>query len=156
MGPRGGRPHGRVRPPPPGPGGGRPPLGPRAAITGTAASIDAEAAADSVDEILAITLPWGVRADKPLAGTVHLHCTDVDGEWFIAADGQVDRTHAKGDVAIRGTASDLLLGLYTRVPLEELDVIGDAALARELLDRINAESMPSSGMDDVSTMLELP
>ena len=109
------------------------------AVRGEAAPVEASAAADAVDEILAITLPWGVRADKPLSGTVHLHCTDVDGEWFIAADGQVERTHAKGDVAIRGTASDLLLGLYTRVPLAALDVIGDADLARELLARINTE-----------------
>ena len=109
------------------------------AVGGAAAPVDAEPAADAVDEMLAITLPWGVHADKPLPGTVHLHCTDVDGEWFIANDGQVERTHAKGDVAIRGGASDLLLGLYGRIPLERLEVIGDATLARELLDRINTE-----------------
>ena len=109
------------------------------AVTGTAAPVDAETAADSIDEILAITLPWGVRKDKPLGGTVHLHCTDVDGEWFVAADGAVERTHAKGDVALRGTASDLLLGLYARIPLDTLDVIGDTALAEELLDRLNTE-----------------
>lgn len=109
------------------------------ALTGAGAPIEAEAAADSVDEMLAVTLPWGVRADKPLAGTVHLHCTDTEGEWFIAADGQVERTHAKGDVAVRGTASDLLLGLYARMPLAELDVIGDAALAQELLERIGTD-----------------
>lgn len=110
------------------------------ASTGGAAPIEAESAADSVDEILAITLPWGVRPDKPLPGTVHLHCTDdVVGEWFIAEDGQVERTHAKGDVAVRGSASDLLLGLYTRIPLGDLEVIGDAGVARELLDRINTE-----------------
>ena len=109
------------------------------AVTGTAAPVDAGTAADAVDEILAITLPWGVRGHKPLRGTVHLHCTDVEGEWFVAVDGAVERTHAKGDVAIRGTASDLLLGLYARIPLDELDVIGDAALAGELLDRLNTE-----------------
>ena len=107
------------------------------ALGGAASPIEADAAADAVDEILAITLPWGVNPDKPLRGTVHLHCTDVDGEWFIADDGQVERTHAKGDVAIRGSASDLLLGLYTRVPLTDLDVIGDADLAQELLDRLD-------------------
>lgn len=109
------------------------------ASTGAPAAIDAEAAADAVDEILAVTLPWGVRADKPLPGTVHLHCTDVDGEWFITAAGAVERAHAKGDVAVRGSASDLLLGLYGRIPLGDLDVIGDAPLARELLDRLNTE-----------------
>ena len=109
------------------------------AVTGVGAPIDADAAADSIDEILGVTLPWGVGPDKPLPGTVHLHCTDVDGEWFIAADGRVERAHAKGDAAVRGTASDLLLGLYTRIPFDELEVIGDAAVAQELLDRINTE-----------------
>ena len=41
------------------------------------------------------------------------------------------REHAKGDVAARGTASDLLLFLWGRVPATALEVFGDA----ELLDR---------------------
>ena len=91
--------------------------------------------------MLAITLPWGVRADKPLAGTVHLHGTDTEsgGEWFIHADGRVEAVHAKGDVAVRGPASDLLLVLYARLPLDTVEVIGDRALAVELLERINTE-----------------
>lgn len=109
------------------------------ATTGTASPIDAEAAADSIDEILAITLPWSVRDDEPLAGSVHLHCTDIEGEWLIEPDGRVSRGHLKGDVAIRGSASDLLLGLYRRVPLAGLEVIGDALLAQELLARLDTE-----------------
>jgi hypothetical protein len=109
------------------------------AATGSAEPIDAEAAADSIDETLTINLPWGVRPDKPLPGTVHLHCTDGAGEWFIQKDGAVERVHAKGDVAIRATASDLLLGLYDRVPFDGLDVVGDVALAREFLARINTD-----------------
>jgi uncharacterized protein (TIGR03083 family) len=101
--------------------------------------IDADVASDSVDEVLAITLPWGVGPDKPLPGTVHLHCTDTDGEWFVHADGRVERIHAKGDVAVRGTASDLLLALYTRIPLDRLDVIGDAPLAHRLVEVVNTE-----------------
>ena len=103
--------------------------------------IAADAAADSVDEVLAITLPWGVAPDKPLAGTIHLHATDVDtaGEWFVHRDGRVEAVHAKGDVAVRGAASDLLLALYRRIPLDEVEVIGDRALADELLERINTE-----------------
>ena len=106
---------------------------------GGAAPIEPDVAADSIDEVLAITLPWTVRADKPLSGTAHLHCTDIEGEWFLHPDGRVERTHAKGDVALRGSASDLLLVLYTRKPLDAVDVIGDAAVAVELLARINTE-----------------
>ena len=65
----------------------------------------------------------------PLPGTVHLHCTDVDGEWFVHPDGRVEPIHAKGDVALRGAASDLLLALYSRVALDDIDVIGDRAVA---------------------------
>ncbi len=51
--------------------------------------------------------------------TIHLHCTDGEGEWLITRAGDdvvVTREHAKGDVAARGTASDLLLFLWGRVP----------------------------------------
>lgn len=108
------------------------------AATDQAQPIDADAAADAVDEILAITLPWGVDPERPLSGTVHLHCTDIDGEWIVHADGRVESRHEKADVAIRGTASDLLLGLYSRIPFDDLELLGDPPLAGEFLGRINA------------------
>lgn len=109
------------------------------AASGRPHAIEPDVASDAVDEILAITLPWGVRPDKPLSGSVHIHCTDAEGEWLIHPDGRVDPLHAKGDVAVRGTASDLLLALYARVPVGDLEVIGDADLARELVARINTD-----------------
>jgi uncharacterized protein (TIGR03083 family) len=109
------------------------------AAGGPAQPIEPDIASDSIDEVLTITLPWDARPDKPLPGTVHLHCTDTVGEWFVNADGAVERVHAKGDVAIRGAASDLLLALYGRVPIADLDVVGDRALAQELVARINTE-----------------
>lgn len=109
------------------------------AATGAPGPIAPDAATDSVDELLGITLPWCVRADKPLPGSVHLHCTDVEGEWLIHADGRVDRGHAKGDVALRGTASDLLLALFKRVPLDRLDVVGDATVGSALVEALNTE-----------------
>ena len=102
-------------------------------------AIASDAASDSIDEFLHVSLPWSVRPDKPLPGTVHLHCTDTTGEWFIHQDGRVEPIHAKGDVAIRGSASDLLLGLYERVPIDALELIGDTALARQLIERVNTE-----------------
>jgi uncharacterized protein (TIGR03083 family) len=109
------------------------------AATGWPRPIEPDMASDSVDEILAITLPWGVRPDKPLPGSVHIHCTDTAGDWFVHPHGRVEPVPAKGDVAIRGIASDLLLALYTRVPIGDLDVIGDAPLAHEFFGRINTE-----------------
>ena len=39
--------------------------------------------------------------------------------------------HAKGDVAARGAASDLLLMMWGRVPVAQVDVFGDASLLDE-------------------------
>jgi hypothetical protein len=40
---------------------------------------------------------------------------------------------------LRGSASDLLLALYRRIPLDGLEVVGDASVADEVLARINTE-----------------
>jgi predicted lipid carrier protein YhbT len=40
----------------------------------------------------------------------------------------VRREHAKGDVAVRAPASDLLLFLWGRIPPDRLEVMGDTAL----------------------------
>ena len=61
--------------------------------------------------------------------SVHLHCTDTEGEWLIVRDGDdlvVTREHAKGDVAARGTASDVLRFLWGRGGADQLEVFGDA------------------------------
>lgn len=101
--------------------------------------VDPEVASDSIDELLAVTLPWCVSDKKPLAGRVHIHCMDTEGEWFIQPNGNVEPIHAKGDVALRGTASDLLLAVFKRVGLDNLEVIGSEALAHEFIERINTE-----------------
>jgi uncharacterized protein (TIGR03083 family) len=101
--------------------------------------IDAEEASDAIDEVLAVTLPWTVDQERPLSGSVHIHCTDTPGEWLINPNGRVEPIHAKGDVAVRGTASELLLALFERVDVDNLDLIGDQPLARELVERINTE-----------------
>ncbi|HEX9505238.1 MAG TPA: maleylpyruvate isomerase family mycothiol-dependent enzyme, partial [Acidimicrobiia bacterium] len=71
--------------------------------------------------------------------TIHFHCTDTDGEWLVTGTAEgttVTREHAKGDVAARGTASDLFLFLWGRVASTALDVFGDV----EVLDRFRGAS----------------
>ncbi len=103
---------------------------------GTPEPVPPGLAADGVDEFLE-NLAHSSRAGPASAGTgetIHLHATDVDGEWLIrrAPEGAVvTREHAKGDVAVRGPASDLLLCVVGRVEPEELELFGDA----EILDR---------------------
>lgn len=101
--------------------------------------IEPAIASDSIDEFLTFSLPMGRAKAAPLKGTVHLHCTDTEGEWFIHEDGRVEPMHAKGDVAVRGTASDLLLAVYARVDITDLDVIGDTSIAQQLIDSIDLE-----------------
>ena len=107
-----------------------------------------DGAADAIDEWARFFLAvrWNQRNGPfppELAGrTIHVHGTDDpapdDGaEWLLTfGDGTVavDATHAKGDVALRGSAEDLLLALWRRRPLDALDVIGDDLLAERLLD----------------------
>jgi uncharacterized protein (TIGR03083 family) len=102
---------------------------------GEARPIDAVLALDGVDESLAM-LPFRTRDQVLGTGeTVHLHCTDTPpgsgGEWFVTLgpDGPViERRHEKGDVAARGTASDLDLFVWGRVAPSSFEVFGDAAL----------------------------
>lgn len=106
---------------------------------GRAPLVPADLAVDSVDELLEI-LPFFDRVADRLrslgrAGeVVHLHATDAAGEWLITlADAGFGwaRGHGKGAVAVRGTASDLLLLAYGRLPSDgdRCTVHGD----RELL-----------------------
>jgi uncharacterized protein (TIGR03083 family) len=101
--------------------------------------IDPELASDGVDEFLFAFLKRVADDAAPLAGSVHLHCTDVAGEWLVVDDGAggyvVTREHAKGDAAIRGTANDLLLVLWRRLPLDAVEVIGDRAVAERFIAR---------------------
>jgi len=76
---------------------------------GRAAAIDAELAADGMDEVLDVHV--GLRLARrdgiDIGGSVHFHCTDTEGEWLIRFDEgavTVEAGHAKGDAAVRGPA----------------------------------------------------
>ena len=93
-----------------------------------------DVAVDGIDERLENLTPsmnFNPAGAAALCGSgesVHLHSTDAHGEWLLRfePDGVlVSREHAKGDVAVRGPASDLLLYLNGRRELEGLEVFGD-------------------------------
>ena len=104
---------------------------------GATAPIDAPLAADGVDEVLRCFLQLDL-VDHEVGGageTIHLHATDADGEWTVRLLDRgidVERGHAKGDAAVRGSASDLDLWLWGRVPLERLEPFGEIALLQRL------------------------
>jgi uncharacterized protein (TIGR03083 family) len=106
-----------------------------AGAAGSKPALDASLASDGIDEFLEhfIDRPAG---GARLVGSVHIHCTDVAGEWLTVsteAGLRTTREHAKGDAAIRGTASDLLLALWRRIPSSELEIIGNRDVAEQLL-----------------------
>ncbi len=96
---------------------------------GDPAPVDGALAVDGIDELLTVLAPatFGPRCTG--AGeSVHLHCTDRPGEWllrFTAGGLEVERMHAKGDVAVRGPASDLFLLVHNRRRADGLEVFGD-------------------------------
>ncbi|GII28085.1 hypothetical protein Pmi06nite_15270 [Planotetraspora mira] len=121
--------------------------------------IEAGTAADGVDEFLANIkmAPWMTEPLRELAGageTLHIHATDApgrgadaagagvpgghphdrdSGEWTITLSPGAftwTRGHGKGDVAVRGPMSDLLLLLYGRREPSDgrFEVFGDRDL----------------------------
>ena len=106
------------------------------ATAGERGIIDGELASDGIDELLNTFLPFFDAKAGDVGGSVHIHCGDVPGEWTIRVGDNgfvVAPEHAKGDCALRGPASDLLLALWKRVGLDEIDVVGDRAVAERFL-----------------------
>jgi uncharacterized protein (TIGR03083 family) len=105
-------------------------------------AIDAELASDGIDEFLEHYTGDVAEGAAPLDGSVHLHCTDVEGEWLVtepdvAGPLAVRREHAKGDAALRGPAASLLLLLWRRAPADDpsVEVIGDVGVVLRLRAR---------------------
>ncbi len=102
-------------------------------------SFEPSLAADTVSEVFALLRFSDVTDEDtstphpaPATGEtpsclVHLHATDVDGaEWTIDTGARtVLRRHAKGDVAIRGSAWALARWCWGRPVDGEIDTFGD-------------------------------
>lgn len=118
--------------------------------------IPGDLAADGLDELLdnvAPRLAWRGPDAAALPGlTVHLHATDsadaVDpadaaaGEWMISVGADTvtyTHSHSKGDIAVRGPVSALLLTTYGRRPLAAsgLELLGDRADWDRFLDVVS-------------------
>ena len=104
--------------------------------------IEPALASDGIDEFLAHFLSDVAEGAEPVGGSVHLHCGDVPGEWTVreSDDGfVVAREHSKGDCAIRGSASDIVLALWRRHPLSTCDVVGDGDVAARFIAHTNLD-----------------
>jgi uncharacterized protein (TIGR03083 family) len=104
---------------------------------GAVRAIDTTLAADGVDEFLMVHFAEDADELTGEGDAVGLHTTDAPGGWTVVAgrDGaKIEsslRTHR--DATIEGGASDLVLVLWRRLPLDAVTVSGDPALAERFL-----------------------
>ncbi|UQI46544.1 maleylpyruvate isomerase family mycothiol-dependent enzyme [Streptomyces sp. HU2014] len=104
---------------------------------GSARPLEADFAADAVGHNFELFVPARRTWKSVPAGAGErfgFRRTDGPGEWTVSFDGDDVRTAGGAgprDVEVAGTASDLLLFLWQRIPAERLDVTGD----RRALDR---------------------
>lgn len=104
-----------------------------AAVT-AASAVDADLAPDGIEELLEVFL-YEAAASLPgegLGGSLGLRCTDVAGAWVIRlAKRRAEVTPDEGPATatLSGTASELLLFLWNRVPPVHLGLEGSAAVA---------------------------
>ena len=92
----------------------------------------AELAADGVDEFLTVEVPVNGRWPHPPA-TVGLAGPGDGRRVVLTGSGGTVESGASGDVLLGGTASDLVLALYGRRPIDSLTVTGDPEVARRFL-----------------------
>ncbi len=101
--------------------------------------LPSELAADGISEWIELIRAGADRHSPPLARglTMHLHATDdglgPTGEWTITNDEDGlnwSHDHAKGDAAVRGSATNLLLAITRRKDSADagLEVFGDAGV----------------------------
>jgi uncharacterized protein (TIGR03083 family) len=95
--------------------------------------IEAELAADAIDEWLTVMGP--MRPPEGLTGTVHIHCTDVSADWTVDLGAfATQRGRADADAELRGPASGILLRLLTRS--DEGEVLGDPGVLAQWGDKV--------------------
>jgi len=94
-------------------------------------------AADGVDEWLGLIVAGPAQELRGDGQSLHFHATDAGlsgtGEWLLTRTPSgitVQRGHGKADVAVRGTAADLLLVLTRRIPPSApgVEIFGEPAL----------------------------
>lgn len=109
--------------------------------TGTPEPVAQDLAVDGIAELLESFLPLLPAAGPPpdLGGSLHVHTTDTEGEWTVRPGPgrlEVEQGHGRGDAAVRGAASDLLLALWGRPVFDRLETFGDPSVVerwRELV-----------------------
>lgn len=108
--------------------------------SGPAEPVEAKLATDGVTEVIDSMLPVSRRRDA--RGVVALHAVDVGRNWYVRLRGEgvalldtdtlLDDDHPHERAQASGSASDVLLALWGRVPFDVLEVAGDPRLLQAL------------------------
>jgi uncharacterized protein (TIGR03083 family) len=104
-------------------------------VLGEVTPIGAEVGLDGLDEWLEVMVPGALPGGPP---------TGAEPVVFHAVDADAERTLFPGSkpfpiAAVTGTAGDLLLAVWRRVPLEVLTVDGDPLQAAAMIDLVTLE-----------------
>jgi uncharacterized protein (TIGR03083 family) len=103
-------------------------------VAGAPAAIPAALAADGVDEMLDIYVPRWCRPKSEISGSGETYClrrSDGPGAWTVRYLGygmEVAKDEGAAGVTLTGSASDLILALWQRIPLQRLRISGDLSL----------------------------
>ncbi|MCC3763542.1 hypothetical protein K3N28_10690 [Glycomyces sp. TRM65418] len=103
---------------------------------GATAPVPAALAAEAISEVFEAFIPAGVRrgVHPGATGLVQLFAQDADATWFVRLrEGRVallDHPDARTELQARaaGSASDIALALWGRLPFGICDVVGDERL----------------------------
>ncbi|SNR51209.1 TIGR03083 family protein [Haloechinothrix alba] len=94
--------------------------------------VEPHVATDGIDELLGGFVPrarTGLHSDPPTSMSVRT--TDTGARWLLHVGRgpvTVERSSGPADTVVSGTASDVYLALWNRLPLRELDVAGSEEL----------------------------
>jgi uncharacterized protein (TIGR03083 family) len=103
------------------------------AARSTCEPVDPPLAVDGLGELFDALVTARKRSGRARRETMHLHGTDdgVTAEWLVTLHPdrvEAEPTHAKGDLALRGAVSDLLLLLYQRPTIGPVQRLGDESV----------------------------
>jgi hypothetical protein len=107
---------------------------------GATAPVPAALASEAITEVFEAFIPVGARrgAHPEATGLVQLFAQDADATWFVRLrDGRVsllDQPDSRTELQARaaGSASDIALALWGRLPFGICDVVGDERLLQAL------------------------
>ena len=113
------------------------------AAVGAFTGVDADLAADGVDELLRVFAPGTDEPYQGPDGTITVQCLDVEHAWTVRLSGDRlevdDDLSLDADAVIRGSAHDLLLAMWHRLPLTEVEISGDRSLVEAFLSWIDED-----------------